>query len=513
MKKLEIIKGKRLLVLLLAIVMAFTLAACGSEDADTDTKDTGDATSSEGGELRYGITVEPETFDPILAQSADTRSLLFNLFEGLVKVDTNGDPQPAVAENVVANPTGTTYTFTIRKGVKFHNGNEVTAEDITYSLETAKAAEYAGFDNIDKIEADGDTITISLIEADVEFLPFLTTAIIPKDYADQATKPIGTGPFKFESYSPQKDLVFVKNEDYWQEDLPHLDKVTVVFQADYAALLLALQSGNIDSTDIGYDVAQQLNKEDYNDFVDKYSNSVQLLALNNKVEPLNDLKVRQALNYAIDSQEIIDKAFFGKGKIVGTPVIPGLTRYYDSSLESAYQPDVEKAKALLAEAGYADGFDLEITLANNYTDHINTSEVIINQLAAIGVKATVKEVDWATWLDDVYFGRNFETTIISVDGPTVSPRSFLSRYDTNAGDNFVNFSNPEYDKVYGEGTKEADVDKRTELYNQAQQILSDDAASVYIQDIVAVNVLRKGFAGAVTYPLFVTDFATIYKTA
>jgi peptide/nickel transport system substrate-binding protein len=144
--------------------------------------------------------------------------------------------------------------------------------------------------------------------------------------------------------------------------------------------------------------------------------------------------------------------------------------------------------------------------------HVDTAQVIVNQLARIGVKATIKLVDWPTWLADVYQGRQYEATIISVDAPTISPRGFLARYHSANRSNFVNFKSAAYDRVYDAALTELDEPKRVDLYKQAQRILSEEAASVYIQDIIGFRAFPKNSGGFVSYPLYVLDFAPIYRT-
>ena len=258
-------------------------------------------------------------------------------------------------------------------------------------------------------------------------------------------------------------------------------------------------------------MAAQLDHRQF-DILHSYSAAVQLLALNNDRLPLNDIRVRQALNYGIDVQGLISSAFFGAGNPSGSPIIPGLTDYYESSLTYEYNPD--KARSLLAEAGFTEqalGLSIEITVPSNYTMHVDTAQVIASQLKNIGVETTIKLVDWATWLSDVYINRHYMTTIISLDSPVVSPRSFLSRYHSQDGSNFINFRNAEFDRVYETCLTETDQRRRIGLYREAQRVITANAASVFIQDIFYFKVFRSGaFAGVLNYPLYVIDFASIY---
>jgi len=286
-----------------------------------------------------------------------------------------------------------------------------------------------------------------------------------------------------------------------------------VFFADSDALVLGLRAGSIDGAGLPGSLAQQLSPEQF-DIIPGYSAMVHLLALNNAAPPLDDIRVRQAINYGIDLQGIIDTAFYGKGEASGSPLIPGLTAYYEKSLVNPYPVDPGKAASLLREAGYGEGgkkLTLEITVASIFTMHVDTAQVIAEQLATIGINVSIKLVDWAGWLSDVYLGRKYQATIISLDSPIVSPRSFLSRYRSGANNNFINYSNANYDRVFDSILVETNEDKRIALYKEAQKIISADAASVYIQDIMGFRALRAGlYGGVLYYPLYAVDFAAMY---
>ena len=174
-------------------------------------------------------------------------------------------------------------------------------------------------------------------------------------------------------------------------------------------------------------------------------NLVQGLYLNNAVEPFNNTKVRQALCYALNVQDVMDFVADGKGTEVGSSMFPAFGKYFMPELNDTYNTDIEKAKALLAEAGYPDGFEFTITVASNYQQHVDTAQVLKEQFKAIGVTANINLVEWDTWLNDVYIGRNFESTVVGVDASTFSARAMLERFVSDSGKNFMNYNNPEYD--------------------------------------------------------------------
>ncbi|MDR0472792.1 MAG: ABC transporter substrate-binding protein [Treponema sp.] len=462
-------------------------------------------------ELRFGLMSEPASLDPLSpSNTADGRLILFNVYEGLVKPDTSGRLVPAVAESYEMNQGGLVYSFTLREGLLFHDNSPLDAEDVAFTLNEAVKAAFTGFDRIESVRHFGKRqIEITLKTPDPDFLPNLTLGIVPKNNPDREKTPIGSGPFFIENYLPQQSLTLVKNPHYRISGMPKLDRVTAVFSASYDALYTGLEGGNINGAFVTGDVMEKLDKDKY-EVTQSYSNSTQLLALNNSVKALGDARVRQAVNYAVDVQEIIDAAFYGRGEPSGSPLIPGLKLYYNEALRNPYPVDLSKALELMTDAGYANGFNLEIKIASNYVMHVDTGQVLVNQLAKIGINASIRLVDWATWLNDVYFGRNYEATIISLDSNTVSAPGFLSRYESNAGNNFINFKSEAYDKLYREILIEADEASRIRLYKEAQKIISDEAASVFIQDIYAFQVFKGGFKGAVSYPLYVIDFSAIY---
>lgn len=500
---------RKIFACLLAAAVPLSLAACSGGKAVSASA----AGTADGGSFVFAMQTQPDNFDPYVSKSADTRQILFNIFEGLVKPDKDGNLKPAVAESYTVSDDARTYTFKIRKGMKFHNGKTVTAEDVKYSLDTAGGlnggkALTTELKNVRSVQAvDESTVKIVLKQADYDFLPDLTTAITPKGYTQQSTHPIGTGPYMFESYAAQQSLVLKKNPDYWQKGLPHFEKVTFKLESDSNALLTDLQGGSADGASIYNNGVTQLG-DDFQ-IIQSNSNSVQMLALNNKEKPFDQLEVRQAVSYAIDPDEIIKTVEFGKGVRCGTPVIPGLKKYSDSSLTHAYDHNVQKAKELLAKAGYANGFSMTITVPSNYTVHVDSAQVMVNELKQVGITAQIKQIDFATWLSKVYTNREYQSTVISVDGSTLSPKSYLSRYVSSANNNFVNYSSAEYDAVYQQAENEKDEAKRVQLYKQAQQILSKDAAGVYIQDISSLNALKKGISGYTAYPLYVFDAAAL----
>lgn len=238
---------------------------------------------------------------------------------------------------------------------------------------------------------------------------------------------------------------------------------------------------------------------------------VQALYLNNAVAPFDDVRVRQALCYAVDVQQILDLTADGDGYPLGSSMYPAFGKYFMPELTDYYTQDVEKAKELLADAGYADGFDMTITVPSNYTPHVEVAQVLVEQLKAVGVNATIELVEWSTWLENVYQGRNFQSTVIGLDATdAMTARAMLERFVSTADTNFINFSNSDYDRIFAEAIASTDDAEQTELYKQLETILTEQAANVYIQDLCDYVAINPELGGLTFYPIYVLDMSTIY---
>ena len=513
---------KRIFALFLsALLLSTVLCACGDGKTEEEASGFGsDGTSSSGepvngGELVVGISQDlGDSLDPYQMVAAGTKEVLFNVYEGLVKPDSSGNYVPAVASDYVVSEDGLTYTFTLRENVLFHNGDTVSAEDVLYSFETCAATSVeadlvAALSAVQNISAEGDQVVITLSEPNAAFICHVGMVhIVPADYADQATAPVGTGPFKFVSRSVQESLVVEKFAEYWGTPA-YLDKVTFKIFEDPNALMSALSAGSVDMANhLTIDQVDAIGG-DFN-CLEGTMNLVQALYLNNAVEPFNNEKVRQAMSHAVNVDEILELTSAGYGAKLGTSIYPAFGKYFDESLVGYYEYDVEKAKALLAEAGYPDGFAMEITIPSNYTPHMNVGQVIAEQLAQVGIQAKIVPVEWETWLTDVYAGRNFEGTVIGFTANTLYAGALLNRFISDNESNMINYNNPEYDALMKQAAASTDDEEQTALYKEAAALLTTTAANVYVQDMADFLLLKTGVEGYQFYPMYVMDLATVY---
>lgn len=513
---------KKLLALFLALVMVgAVLPGCGDGSKDPGGQGNNGKTGEpvKGGEITVGIAQDlDDSLDPHQTVAAGTREVLFNIFEGLVKPNSDGEMIPAVAEKYTLSEDGTTYTFTLREGVKFHNGQTVTAEDVVYSINRCAAVPegqekplVAAFSAVKSVEAlDEKTVAVTIAQRDLEFISYMTAAIIPADYENQDTAPVGTGPFRFVSRTPQQDFVMERFEDYWGAPA-WLDKVTYKICENADALVMNLNGGSIDlCAHLTSAQASQLNQNFQ--VLEGTMNLVQAIYLNNQAKPFDNQLVRQALCYAIDRQGIMDMVADGHGTAVGSSIYPAFTKYFLPELVDKYPHSVEKAKELLAQAGYPDGFDMTISVPNNYQPHMDTAEVVAEQLREAGINVTIQPVEWSTWLDTIYNGRQFQATVVGVDAANMTARAMLERFTSDYGKNFINYNNPAYDALFQKAINAQEEAEQTDLYKQMETMLADTAANVYIQDLCDLVAMRQDLGGLKFYPIYVLDLSTVYFT-
>lgn len=506
--KREITMNKKKLLLVALILLMTSLCACGR----------GGTTKEKENSIVVGVSQEMDSLDPHKAVAAGTKEILFNVFEGLVKPDTEGNLNPAVAEEYVISDDGMKYTFTLREGITFHNGEQVTVADVEYSIkrcagmldnpEEGVVVESA-LSVISQINViDNKTIELVLDKKDTELLGYLTFAIIPKDYKEMASKPVGTGPFKLDSYKPLESVILVKNEEYWG-DRAYLDKVTFKISSDTDALFLELMGGTVDIIPYLTDAQAQSLPKGYELKVGTM-NLVQGVYFNCDRAPFNNEKIRQAICYAIDRQNIIDMVAGGRGEITGSNVSPRFAKYFSEEARDLYSKDAKKAKALLEEAGVKN-LEFTLTVPSNYTFHVDTAQIVAGQLKEAGITVTIEQVDWATWLSRVYNDRDYQATIIGL-ASDLAPSDTVARFNSSASNNFVNYNSKTFDELFEQAKATSDDNEKIRLYNEIQMLMAKDAVAAFIQDPALLMAVNEKLEGIRFYPVQVLDMAGIkYK--
>lgn len=492
-------KSKTLFTLLLAGLM---LTSCGGEGQGG--KEKGETKTAER-PLTVAMSTEIDSLDPFNATAGDTKTVMDQIFDGLLDVDEDGNLVGDLAESYEISDDGLTYTFKLKEGVKFHDGSDFSADDVYYTYDKLSGLSSgepmsSKFSVIKEMEVVSPTeIKMTLDAVNNSFIYLQTQPIIKKDYEDNQTKPIGTGPYKFVSYTPGEGMVMERFDDYHRADhVAKIKQVNVVRVADNQALVMAINNKEVDlASKLTADELEQVKES-----TDSYShpqNLVQLLGLNNKVKPFDDIRVRQAIAYAIDKDELIEAVAGGKATKIYSSFSPALKDYYNE-LEEMYPTNVEKAKELLAEAGFPDGISFKMTVPSDYKFHMDTAELVQAQLKKAGINATIDPIEFSTWLDRVYKERDYETTICGFIGYT-DPIRVLDRYVSTSDKDYLNYVSEDYDKAISAAMETLDRDELIKNVKDAQEIITKDCAAVFLQDPNDNIVLNNDYTGLKTYPV------------
>ena len=454
--------------------------------------------SAQGSQLVVQITAEPPGLDLTATPASATAAVVFyNIQEALVKVDAQGRLVPWLAErwNTTDNLN---YTFFLKKGVRFHNGREFVAEDVKYVLDRARNPEtkhphIKQYEDISAIHVrDHYTVTISLQRTNAMFLYNLSrqgSVIYPREAVEQQkSQPLGTGPFVFERWDRGDRIVLKRNPDYHVKGLPKLDRVTFRFIPDSNAALAALQAGDIDvmAFGLGPESVEVVRRAPSLQLIQGDTTNDVILALNNSKKPFSDVRVRRAITHAINKPEVVKGAMFGFGRVLGSNVDPLNPYFVDMSKAVPYDP--AKAKQLLTDAGYPNGFEAVIRVTAQYPYTVRTGEVLVEQLTKVGIRAKLEQIEWGQWLDRVYKNADYDMTIIghaeAWDAGNYANPKYYFRYDS-----------PRFQRAFQESETTLDDKKRREIYADLQQIMADEAPVVWLYILPRLVAAKKGIQG------------------
>lgn len=447
-------------------------------------------------DLVLGVVLEPPHLDPTAGAAAAIDEILYaNVFEGLTRIGPSGEVLPALAESWTISDDGKVYTFKLHKGVKFHDGSDFDAEDVKFSLDRARApdsvnAQKGLFAAIDTVEViDPETVQVTLKHPQGAFLYNMgwgdAVIVAPESADSNKEKPIGTGPFRFDHWAKGSAVTLVKSDNYWGDPVA-LDKVEFRFIPDAAAAVPAVLSGDVQAFPFfPADAVSQVEGNPQLKVVIGSTEGETILAMNNKKPPLDNLKVRQAISYALDREAIIDGASGGLGQPIGSHVSPSSKAYVD--LTGRYPHDAAKARELLKEAGFENGFKTTLKLPPPAYAR-DGGQIIASQLRNVGIQADIIPVEWAQWLDQVFTKKDYDLTIVSHTEP--NDIDIYSRPDY-----YFNYQNPEFNKVIEELNLTSDEATRNSLLAKAQNILADDAVVGFLFELPKVGVWDAKLSG------------------
>ena len=460
-----------------------------------------------------GMTLEPPGLDPTAgAASAIAEVTLYNIFETLTKINADGSVSPLLAERWEVSPDLRTTTFYLRKGVKFSNGEPFNAQAVKFSFDRAAGEKSTNKDKrtfaaMESVRAvDEYTLVIVNKEPDPDF-PFLMgqgTAILvePKSADTNAARPVGTGPYVLDGWAKGSSITLKASPSYRAPGALKIKRATFRFISDPAAQVASVLSGDVDAfvrvTPRGLN---QFKSNPRLQTVVAGSRAKTVLAINNAKKPLNDVRVRRAISAAIDRKAVIAGAGDGLGVPIGSHYVPGAPGYIDTTGINPYNPD--KARALLKEAGVTTPLELSLVLPPPPYAR-QGGEVIVSQLAKVGINAKVQNVEWAQWLANTYGGaHNYDLTIISHVEP-------FDLDNFTKPDYYWGYQNPKFNALYAKIKTTPNLAERNQLLGDAQKLLADDAVLAWLYQPQWVTVAKKGVQGLwKDMPLFVNDLSAL----
>lgn len=471
------------------------------------------AGSGEDGVLVMALSVDPDGLDPQRTAAAATFEITNNIYDPLVRVDLDSNLVPGLAQSWEVADDGMSVTFHLREGVEFSNGNVCDAAAVVASFERLQAedsprvSEYAGY----SFEAvDDATVKVTSAELNVAMVTdfaYAWAAVVDVSAADGlSNRPVGTGPYTLESWTPQQSLTLAANPSYWG-DAPATPTVELRVLPDATSQVTSLRAGDIDLMSVDeYSLVDQFEGDDGFQVMQFPMNGVQLMAMNCANEALSDVRVRQAINMAVDKDALIEAVWWGYGEKIGSHYPPVLEGYVDCNDTYPYDPD--GARALLAEAGCAEGLTLRMRLPESYPTYVSAGQIIADSLAQVGVSCDIEIVEWSAWLDEVYTGRDYDLTVVGHTG-RLDPETLLARYASDSSENYFNYANDEVDELLANYRSELDEEVRSGYIERIQRILAEEVPALYIQTPVMVYLAQKDVAGFELYSIDVYEFKDV----
>ena len=456
------------------------------------------------------MALEPVGLDPTAAAASSIAEVtLYNIYETLTKINPDGSVSPLLAESWEVSPDLRTYTFRLRKGVKFQNGEPFNAQAVKFSFDRAGGEKSTNKDKrtfaaITTQVVDDNTVVLLTKEIDPDFLFLMgqATAIIvePKSAEGNATKPVGTGPYKLDNWVKGSSVALSKWDAHRNAGAIKIKRATFRFIADPAAQVAALLAGDVDAFPrVTPRSVPQFKTNPKFQVMASGSRAKTILAINNKKKPLDDVRVRRAINMAIDRKAVIQGAGDGYGSPIGSYYVPSAPGYVDLTKVNAYDPD--KARALLKEAGVS---NLELTITLPPPPYARQGgEVIASMLDKVGIKAKLQNVEWAQWLSGTYGSKNYDLTIISHVEPFDLGNFSRPGY-------YWNYESTKFNALYDKYKQTANAAERNRILGDIQRLVADDAVHGYLYQPQWVTVANKNVKGLwKDMPIFVNDLSAL----
>jgi len=476
------------------------------------------AEAKRGGVLKAAFSADPAGFDPVRGPSGMSHVVIEQVYSTLMALDPDAKPYPELAESYEVSDDGLQYIFKLRPGVTFHNGDDLTAEDVKFSFDRLRAKDsgYSYGSQVETIESvdavDSHTVRFKLSRRTGPFLVYMAfpgSSIVPKKLVESGhdlnANPVGSGPFKFVSYEPRSAIKFERNPHYFQDGKPYFDAMEYRIIPDITALTNAVMSGEVN-------FSNEIPPKDWATVTTNPNLKTQTLEgsryywllPNNTVKPLDNPKVRQAVGLALDRKALVAGAFFGQATPILGGVIPEWNWGHSDAKFFGERAEPAKAKALLAEAGVPNGFETSMTIASSFPAMVAMAPIIQANLAAVGIKAQIKTMEIPRYWDEVWGPSKFDITTMYWVSPLADPDDFVTNnYKCGMAINVQKSCSKEMDAILEEAKSAPTQDARKAAYKSMQDLSLQEMDIVplvnawlliaYAKNLRGFTPLRTGF--------------------
>lgn len=515
------------------------LAGCSGSQTETTTTttqgtdggETRDTTTTEnqqdvprGGTLQVAGAGDPQNLDPHTTTINVAQQVLDNVVENLFEIDDKLNIKPVLATSHTVSDDNKTYEISLKEGVKFHNGTELTSADVKYSINRILDPDLgspraANFKMVDSIETPGDYKVRFVLSK--PFAPFMiglaeSAAIIPQGSDKERNlkqNPVGTGPFKLESWQTDSEVILTKFEAYHAKGQPYLDGVNFSVIPEAATRLTQLQSGSANVMfGVPFQQASAIKQDSKTNLQTSPSLWKQSLWFNTDREPFDDPKVRRAISYAINRKQLVMGVLFGQGQPAHSPAVPASAWRDRLELGQPHNFNKQKAQSLLEEAGVQPS-SINATIKASRTPgptYADTATLIQSNLAQLGLNVDIKIMDFSTWLQEAWVDKNFDLSVGSWSGRIDPDGWYYRQYHSEGSWNRFHYANDKVDSLLEDGRTTTDTQKRADIYSQVDQIVSEEVPMTYLYFKQEMTGLGSNVGGYNLSPAHQAEFESTY---
>ncbi|HZK09700.1 MAG TPA: ABC transporter substrate-binding protein [Clostridia bacterium] len=492
---------KRKMCLITLVVFALLVSSCSGPE-QIETSDT---------VLRMAKSVDPDGLDPQRSVAESTFEVTSVLYDTLMEVEEDGSLAPGIAKTYSLSEDSLSLSFVIKEGLRFHNDRVVDAQAVKDSFlrlqeeASPRGKDYANFIQINVLSEY--EVEFVLQEPDSQALNLFAypwAAIVEASADNLRAKPVGSGAYKLVEWIPQQHIYLEAFDGSYRD--AKIPRVEVLMIPDTSAQITSIEKGELDFIEIYAENIESIDTDKVN-LLRFPRNGIQLMAMNSANPYLAQKEVREAIAHGINIPDIKEAVWKGVGISIGSHYPPGVKGYLD--LTGKYPYDPARSEEILKDLDLYDKITLRMMLPKTYPEYVAVGQIIANQLEQVGFEVDQQIIEWASWLEDVYNNRDYDLTVVGHTG-RLEPYALLAKYLSDGSENYFNYKNPELDELLHQALDEQEADKRTQLYQEMQEILAEEIPAIYLQTPEQIFVTSKNLQGFRQFPITIMNLRDLY---